>query len=792
MDHCDRELLVQPLLGLYGGLYAEAKERGLLVEPSMSYHAASHFGAKRRQSDESGSSSLDNFTLEELVTTKKPEAVHEQVGTHSPKERGLLQAKTAGGYRPLPAACATRATWPSSPAPPPASSPSKSARSPLAWQESEAPKGVFSLSGVAARRRSAMQGFFPGTKPAADPSAMLAEESQKRAKARMHEYELIAKYESEVFPRQFGFATDDHPDGVVVADLFGELVPLMKMIIDQDSQLRALLNQQRSRLHTRRRQFELRLANRNVTPAERKSQFVARELALSGGPTCEPCEEDGSAPAGMSSVFGRAFANGDIEAPECSRAVPHAPARRGSIGTWVRNGMGSLFGLGGGHLAERSGVDHSHGHGERGSHGISAEASPSRHSNGRSSHLPECSGVRAWTPHMDSKQLRHHESHGHDVHGSHGSHGSHGLHLFGHHSPSRSREHSGETGTRLTAESNHRRVSRELGDMLTLGAGLSPEPRRASLDMLAGAGAEEDVDESFSFNTNAKSVMMDAKLRRRWSFSALHAVQLLDATSHHFQPPEACGGAVDDRLTLAASVAIMRRKAEWLDGEKEYAADSHRHQTSQRHGGACLASGAAPTAFRPRQDSKGIGGLKRQTTRTDLKLARTDLTDLGLRNEHRSSLEMTLDKDTLKSWKTLVRATTESRKTQNGCRQSLWTSGADSDDNTSFSFSTKKKRSPTSSLSRQSTALTLGGDGDAAGSFSKKRIFLPDRFSGGGARESGLPKGKKKARFRGFGLGRGSHSEAPVTEDSTIKRVSFGSGGGGGDADTRCFGSHDA
>ena len=42
------------------------------------------------------------------------------------------------------------------------------------------------------------------------------------------------------------------------------------------------------------------------------------------------------------------------------------------------------------------------------------------------------------------------------------------------------------------------------------------------------------------------------------------------------------GTGVDDRLTIATTLSLSRRRAEWLDGEKEYALDSQRHLRESR------------------------------------------------------------------------------------------------------------------------------------------------------------------------------------------------------------------
>jgi hypothetical protein len=68
------------------------------------------------------------------------------------------------------------------------------------------------------------------------------------------------------------------------------------------------------------------------------------------------------------------------------------------------------------------------------------------------------------------------------------------------------------------------------------------------------------------------------RLRRRWSFSADYMLVRAGAKDGGGEPaPPRVGIGLGDRLTLASSVALARRKAHWLDGEKEFVANSHRH-----------------------------------------------------------------------------------------------------------------------------------------------------------------------------------------------------------------------
>jgi len=189
------------------------------------------------------------------------------------------------------------------------------------------------------------------------------------------------------------------------------------------------------------------------------------------------------------------------------------------------------------------------------------------------------------------------------------------------------------------------------------------------LEATEQAGAEDD-----SFSGQSKALHLEAKLRRRWSFSALYSVVHSDPTSKDFEPPQFLGGSVEDRLTLAASVGMVRRKAEWLDGEIEYMADSHRHQVSQRPsqgmGGIhapdkSSSSGVAPL-LRQKSFSQRAKELQRQNTQTSLSgmlSTRSRQKSGDFRSKHRGSVEaLAFDNDTLTFWRNVAQRASAERK----------------------------------------------------------------------------------------------------------------------------------
>ena len=616
MDHCDRELLVGPLLGLYGSLYAEARTRKI-VDPKEDPKSAQRFGHHRVSSV----ASLDDIALEDL----------REVAGAAPVPSSSAGGAAGGFGRRL---------------------------------------SAFAMGGL---------GGFGGN--LRNSNSSLAEESQSqmkssrlsaRTRARMHEYELIAQFESDVFPREFQFTTEEHPSGAVLANLFGDLIPLMKTIIEQDSQLRALLNQQRSRLHARRKQFEVRLnqrINRGESLGLENRKGSPLRTGTGGGPVlaaacggrpapwpglqCGECDDD-SGPSAPRAARGP---SDDLEAGG-SQAEPTEALAEASYGA---SSVFRMLGLAG----------NSSNHGGSGGKAHAEEA--------RSEEAPGLSHTRAWKPHMDSKQLRAKDAgHSRDSVGGKG--------------------HGGEGGEPPAKESHHRRISREMGDMLCLDSGVIADSK------------EEILDSSFndgSFN-QGRSLHVDAKLRRRWSFSALHLVVSIDPTQP-FEPPRVLGGSVEDRLTLAASVGMIRRKAEWLGDEKEYAADSSRHQTSHRNPNSQRSAAAKPGGALSLQTtmSKLIKpSLGRQITRTDLNLQRCansrDGSAPSLRN-HRGSVQMAFDNDTLKFWKNVAtRASAESRK-------SRWTGFSEGWSEITREIAPLSRKGSTCRTGSTSTGSVLGG-----------------------------------------------------------------------------------
>lgn len=78
-----------------------------------------------------------------------------------------------------------------------------------------------------------------------------------------------------------------------------------------------------------------------------------------------------------------------------------------------------------------------------------------------------------------------------------------------------------------------------------------------------------------------------AKLAHRWSFPCHYELARAGHDAHFASAQMAVtatsdetvkvGIGLDDRLTLAASITLARRRAAWLDGEKEFTANSSRH-----------------------------------------------------------------------------------------------------------------------------------------------------------------------------------------------------------------------
>lgn len=81
--------------------------------------------------------------------------------------------------------------------------------------------------------------------------------------------------------------------------------------------------------------------------------------------------------------------------------------------------------------------------------------------------------------------------------------------------------------------------------------------------------------------TNPPDAQRTAKLSRRWSFAVDRPLARSQSSSlrSSMRPNPGCWETRQDcatRLTLSSSIALARRHAEWIEGEKEFAANSHR------------------------------------------------------------------------------------------------------------------------------------------------------------------------------------------------------------------------
>jgi len=272
LQHCDRELLVQPLLGLYGKLYAQAK-----------YLRESERKARGTSDSQNGDAH---------------------------KSRVKAPARAVSGSE----VCAE-----CTPEDEPSTMAIKST-----CRKVEFAHGVQQLKAHPAARRYSQEGAFHskdsrlsevsldqlqrGVSPDGNgidgaSSAPSASPTHSTGPRYMKTYELVSRLEADIFPRTFLYQTET---GEVETELFGDLIPLMKAIIDEDPVLRKQLYSQQVKIRARRKLFDER--ERTETRRARRRSSVGtsavgprdrrRRLSLPSNSLAVPTRLCGGAEAG--------------------------------------------------------------------------------------------------------------------------------------------------------------------------------------------------------------------------------------------------------------------------------------------------------------------------------------------------------------------------------------------------------------------------------------------------------------------------------------------------------------
>ena len=334
------------------------------------------------------------------------------------------------------------------------------------------------------------------------PSSSLTQSTGPRY---MRTYELVSRLESDIFPRTFLYQTET---GEVETELFGDLLPLMKAIIDEDPILRKQLYSQQVKIRARRKLFDERerVDTRARRPHRRSSvgkssAAVAprdrrKRLSLPSISTAAPTRLLGGADADMR--------------PE--RATKPRE-RRGSAGDVL---------------------DHAQ---------ACRPCSAPRQGSPCSTEFFEPS--RAQLPVGALKKCTSFSAEGVAATALHQSSTAGGSTV---------------APTRMSSAMRHR--------LSFTDSSLGEARRMSATELFRGE--------------QKRSAQL--QLRRRWSFSGNYAC-IRAGEGHEGDASivsDVCTGVgLADRMTLANTVANSRRRAMWLDGEREYAIQSQRTTVSQ-------------------------------------------------------------------------------------------------------------------------------------------------------------------------------------------------------------------
>jgi len=366
-------------------------------------------------------------------------------------------------------------------------------------------------------------------------------------------FALLESLEALIFPSSFQYqcsTNEGGADGDETRELFGTLVPLMKLIIDDDRSLQRRLNLQQSRLLARRNNFEKTLHNK---PSQR---VKARRFSLSRLITGDVAEQNQSgfqlteenlrlseqtAQLGEGSMYPEALAlRNSMAVRNGARCGTAQAMTRASQCTTIRAEESSCATCT--HIAfafaGRGGASSAHGGGN-----IQCGA---------------CAGVCE------------------DAMGCTPDPGASALDGAQRRQPSMKRQQSNVSiSEHLEVVDSKNVVERRRRGSASHEGIFEKHGRRLSLN--------QSKLQQTSNERNERA----AKLAHRWSFPCHYELARAGHDAHFASAQMAVtatsdetvkvGIGLDDRLTLAASITLARRRAAWLDGEKEFTANSSRH-----------------------------------------------------------------------------------------------------------------------------------------------------------------------------------------------------------------------
>jgi len=364
--------------------------------------------------------------------------------------------------------------------------------------------------------------------------------------AELQTYALLESLESLIFPSSFQYTcsmAEDGADQEETRELFGTLVSLMKLIIDDDRSLQYRLNRQQSRLINRRNNFDDTLHNQ---PRKRGKRFSLSRLL-----TGEATEN--------ASTF-------QLTEDNLRLSEQHAQLKEGSIHPALLAAADCsihpslLAAEGGTHPSLQCGMAQAQ---TRASQNEESSCTTCTYS------ATHCASAFAGHARLASNSdLRPPSAF---------KYGGNGCE-DGPRRPSLKRQQSGVSISEHLEVVNSKNVMERRRRCSATHEGIfQKHGRRLSL------GKPADLQKA---QVNSARV---AKLAHRWSFPGHYELARAGHDAHFASAQMAVtastdaqvkvGIGLDDRLTFAASITLARRRAAWLDGEKEFTANSSRHQS---------------------------------------------------------------------------------------------------------------------------------------------------------------------------------------------------------------------